>query len=271
MSTDTHTTDQQTVAVWGDKVQLRVNVAGSGDPILYFHPAAGFHWDPFLLELSSGHTVYAPEVPGTSMGDPHAIHAVDDLDDLVLLYEEMIRKLDLSQAPVAIGQSFGGMLALELAARYPGIFSRVVVLDSLGLWRDDMPVASYMEAGPMDLPGLLFADPQGPAAAAMFTPPPDPEQAIAMQAGLVWGMGCTGKFVWPIPDKGLRKRLHRVDVPTLIVWGEQDRLVPVGYAQEFGDLIAGSRVEIIADAGHIPQMEQTERTLSVVRAFLDGG
>jgi pimeloyl-ACP methyl ester carboxylesterase len=103
----------------------------------------------------------------------------------------------------------------------------------------------------------------------MFTPPPDPEQAIAMQAGLVWGMGCTGKFVWPIPDKGLRKRLHRVDVPTLIVWGQLDRLVPVGYAQEFGDLIAGSRVEVIADAGHIPQMEQTERTLAVVREFLE--
>jgi pimeloyl-ACP methyl ester carboxylesterase len=269
MSTSTPATDQQIVPVWDGKVNMHVNVTGTGDPVVYLHPAAGFAWDPFLLELGSERTIYAPEVPGTSIGEPHAIHAVDDLDDLVLVYEETIRKLNLGVAPVAIGQSFGGMLALELAARYPGIFGRVIVLDALGLWRDDLPIASYMEAAPETLPGLLFADPGGPAAAAMFTPPEDPEQAIAMQAGMVWGMGCTGKFVWPIPDRGLRRRLHRISAPTLIVWGEKDRVVPVGYAAEFGRLIAESQVEIIPDAGHIPQVEQTERTLAVVHEFLD--
>jgi pimeloyl-ACP methyl ester carboxylesterase len=269
MSASPVTADQQTVSVWDGKLNLRVNVMGTGSPIVYLHPVGGFAWDPFLGELSSEHTIYAPEIPGTSAGDPHAIHAVDDLDDLVLIYEEMIRKLGLDGPPVAMGQSFGGMLALELAARYPAIFSRVVVLDAMGLWRDDMPVASYMEAPPEALPGLLFADPRGPAAAAMFTPPSDPEEAIAMQAGLVWAMGCTGKFVWPIPDKGLRKRLHRIDVPTLIVWGEEDRLVPVGHAAEFGNAIAGSQVEVIPGSGHIPQVEQTEQTLAVVREFLD--
>jgi pimeloyl-ACP methyl ester carboxylesterase len=257
------------IGVWDDQLELIVNVMGSGPPIIYLHPAGGFNWDPFLVELASAYTIYAPEVPGTGSGNPHGIHLVDDLDDLVLIYEEAIRKLDLGQ-PIVLGQSFGGMLALELAARYPGIFSRVVVLDALGLWRDDLPVASYMEAPPTELPGLLFADPQGEAAAAMFTPPEDPEAAISMQAGLVWAMGCTGKFVWPIPDRGLRKRLHRVDVPTLILWGEHDRLVPAGYANEFGDLIDGSEVHIIPDAGHIPQLEQTERTLALVQDFLGG-
>ena len=82
------------------------------------------------------------------------------------------------------------------------------------------------------------------------------------------GLGCTGKFVWPIPEKGLHKRLHRVTAPTLIVWGEEDALVPAAYAKEFGMAMAGSRVEIVPDAGHIPQAEQMETTLELVRDFL---
>jgi len=261
--------DQRTLTVWDGKVEIRINVVGEGEPILFLHPAGGFHWDPCLLELAKTRTVYAPEMPGTSIGAPHHIHAVDDLDDLMLIYEEAIRRLDLGVAPMAIGQSFGGMQVLELAARYPGIFSRVVALAPLGLWRDDAPVANFIEAKPEELPALLFHDLSSPAAAAMFTPPADPDAAIEMMAAMTWAIGCTGKFMYPIPDRGLRKRLHRIEVPTLIAWGEHDRLVPVAYANDFAEAIPGSRVEVIADCGHNPQLEQTERTLALLRDFLE--
>ena len=101
-----------------------------------------------------------------------------------------------------------------------------------------------------------------------MTPPADPEAAIAAIAGLSWAIGCTAKFVWPIPDKGLAKRLHRIEAPTLIVWGKQDRLVSSAYAAEFGRRIAGSRVEIIDECGHIPQLEQPEKTYALVSDFL---
>jgi pimeloyl-ACP methyl ester carboxylesterase len=93
---------------------------------------------------------------------------------------------------------------------------------------------------------------------------------VAALSGLVWALACTGKFVWPIPDKGLRKRLHRLTAPTLIIWGADDALIPAGYAQEFGGAIGNSRVEIVRDAGHIPQAEQMETTLALVRSFLSG-
>ncbi len=102
----------------------------------------------------------------------------------------------------------------------------------------------------------------------MLALPDDPDKAVAAQAALIWALGCTGKFVWPIPERGLHKRLHRISVPTLIVWGENDRLNPVVYAQEFGQAIAGSRVETIANCGHIPQVEQTDITLKLVNDFL---
>jgi pimeloyl-ACP methyl ester carboxylesterase len=263
------TIGEKTVEVWNGQLSLRFQVAGTGSPIIYLHPAAGLgHWDGFLTTLAESHTVYCPEIPGTTPGDPHAIHKVDDLHDLVLIYEEAIRGLELDETPVLIGQSFGGMLASELTAHFPGIASRLVLLDPIGLWREDAPLADWMSTPPQQLGELLFADPTGPAAQAMFTMPDDPEMVVNIQAGLVWAMGCTGKFVWPIPERGLHKRLHRIDVPTLILWGRHDKLVPVSYADEFAKRIKGSRVEILENSGHIPQVEETEKTLGFVQEFL---
>ena len=249
---------------------MRVRTAGSGPPLVYLHPAAGLHFDPFLEALSADWTVFAPEHPGTAEGDSEAIHAVEDLWDLVLIYQEAIGGLGLDGPVVAIGQSFGGMMAAELAAHDPGLFERLVLLAPIGLWREDFPIANWIMTPPEELPALLFKDPQCAAAQAMFTPPADPGEALAATAGLIWALGCTGKFVWPIPEKGLAKRLHRVRAPTLIVWGEDDALIPSAYAGEFASRIAGSRAEILPDCGHIPQLEQGAKTLDMVRAFLAG-
>lgn len=258
---------EKTLDLWGGEIQLRVKVAGQGPGLVYLHPAAGLAWDPFLERLAQDFTVYAPEFPGTSPADPYAVHKVDDLWQLVLMYEEAIRKLEIG-TPVLIGQSFGGMLAAELAAAYPDRFAKLVLLDPIGLWRDEHPVANWIAAPPAALPELLFADPEGDAAKAMLTPPEDPEEAIAAGAGLVWALGCTGKFVWPIPDKGLERRLHRISAPTQIVWGEQDKLIPAAYADEFAARITGSKVAIVPGAGHIPQVEATDATFALVDGFL---
>jgi pimeloyl-ACP methyl ester carboxylesterase len=102
----------------------------------------------------------------------------------------------------------------------------------------------------------------------MFTPPEDPDAAIAAIVGLTWTTGCTSKFVWPVPEKGLAKRLHRIQAPTLVIWGREDSLISSEYAAEFGKLIPGSRVEIIDQCGHIPQLEQPEQTMALVSTFL---
>jgi pimeloyl-ACP methyl ester carboxylesterase len=86
----------------------------------------------------------------------------------------------------------------------------------------------------------------------------------------VWALGTTGKFVWPIPDKGLSKRIHRVSAETLIIWGEHDRLVAPVYAQDFAAGIPGSRVEIVPGAGHVPQWEALDTVRPLVLDFLAG-
>lgn len=268
----TQTTDprisEETVEVWDGKITMRIKIAGAGAPLLYLHPAAGLAWDPFLSHLAERYTVVAPEFPGTSIGDPHAIHKIDELGDVVLAYEEMLRRLGLSK-PVVIGQSFGGMLAAELASTFPGLASALVLLDPIGLWLDEHPPANWIMTPPDQLPGLLFHDPTSPAAQAMMAMPEDPDAQVAATAGLVWALGCTGKFAWPIPDRGLRKRLHRINVRTLIVWGRDDKLVNVAYAREFADAIVGSRIAVIDGCGHIPQVERYAETIEAVDEFLD--
>ena len=127
----------------------------------------------------------------------------------------------------------------------------------------------FMSAPPESIPGLLFNNPDAPGPQRMFAPP-SPERALDVAVNTIWAMGCVAKFLWPVPDRGLSKRLHRVSAPTLVIWGEDDALIPVHYAQEFGRLIRDSRVEVIPDCGHVPQVEQAEATAALVKEFLDG-
>jgi pimeloyl-ACP methyl ester carboxylesterase len=260
---------EEVVPVGGGRVEMRVQVRGTGEPLVFLHPASGLAWDPFLEDLAAQRTVYAPLVPGTSPADPDAIHEVRDLWELVLLEQEALLALGLGGADL-IGASFGGMLACELQAAFPGMFGKLVLLDPIGLWRDDAPVANWLMTAPADLPALLFADPTCQAAQEMFTLPEDPGEMADAIAATTCAMGCTAKFVWPVPDRGLARRLHRVTAPTLVIWGEDDALVSSVYAQEFGERIADARVEVLAACGHAPHVERREETLRLVRGFLTG-
>jgi pimeloyl-ACP methyl ester carboxylesterase len=248
---------------------MRVLSKGRGPAVVFFHGPFGLTWDPFLDDLAGSFTVYAPEHPGTSPGRPDDIYHLDGVWDLVLCYDELLERLGLSGAAF-VGHSFGAMVACEVAATHPCRASHLALIDALGLWRDDAPVANWMLLPHGELAGRVFRDADGEAARRMFAPPEDPEARLMARVGLQWAMGATGKFLWPIPDKGLKKRIHRVRVPTLLVWGEADRLVPAVYAEEFARRIPGARVEIVDQAGHAPHLEQPDTVAKLIRDFLGG-
>ena len=97
-----------------------------------------------------------------------------------------------------------------------------------------------------------------------------PPTRVDTLAQFIWAQACTGKFVWPIADRGFKNRIHRIAAPTLIVWGKADGIIAPAYAQEFAKRIAGARVELIDKAGHLPHLEQPETVMKAVRAFLGG-
>ena len=258
---------ERTLSVWDRQIQARVKIGGEGPPLVFFHGAFGLEWDPFLDNLSQTHTVYAPEHPGTSPGDPDAIKTLDDLWDLVLYYYELFDQLEL-EAPAVVGHSFGGMVAAEVAATNPRRVSRLVLVSPIGLWLDEAPVTNWMSMAPEPMARAVFYDPEGAVAKQALALPEDPEARVNAQIRATWTLGCTGKFLWPIPDKGLKKRLHRIQAPTLVVWGQHDGIVSSAYAQQFTNRISGARSEIVDKASHVPHLEQLETVSRVVQNFL---
>ena len=114
----------------------------------------------------------------------------------------------------------------------------------------------------------MFADPEGDAAKRFFTMPSDPDARLDALSQMIWSQACTGKFVWPIADRGLKNRIHRISAPTLIVWGDADGIIAPDYAKEFAKRIAGAHVEMIAKAGHLPHIEQHAAVAKAVSTFL---
>jgi pimeloyl-ACP methyl ester carboxylesterase len=258
---------ERTLVVWQDKVRIRVRSKGEGPPLVFLHGPWGLTWDPFLDHLARSFTVVAPEHPGTTPEAPDDVYHLDGLWDLVLCYDELLDALGLSQVAL-VGHSFGGMVACELAAAAPHRVRRLVLIDPIGFWRDADRITNWMTLDPGRLRDALFHDPGSEAARRLFGVIDDPEAALAARVRRTWAMGATGKFIWPIPDKGLKKRIHRVKAPTLIVWGKEDRLVPLVYAEEFSRRIAGARVQTVDAAGHAPQLEQPEKVARMVADFL---
>ncbi len=186
----------------------------------------------------------------------------------MLIYDELLDELGLGDVPL-MGSSFGGMVACELAALRRARVPKLVLLDPIGLWRDDAPIADYMMMSPPGPDGdAVRRTWTAPQVQEFLVMPEDPDALAVAIADSVWALGTTGKFVWPIPDRGLKKRIHRVAAETLIIWGEHDRLVSPVYAEEFAAHIPGSRVEIIEGAGHVPQWEQLDAVKPLVRDFL---
>jgi pimeloyl-ACP methyl ester carboxylesterase len=256
-----HVTERLIPALAG-RVQARVLVAGQGEPVLFLHGAGGLLWDPFLEALAEGHTVYAVEHPGGA--DSEALEQLPGIWELVLFYDEILDELGLERVAV-VGHSFGGMVGAELAANSPRRVSRLALIAPIGLWRDDAPIPDIAGVPAERLPELILADPKSPLA-ELLTPPADDPQALFEAAVR---MASVLHFIWPLPDKGLRGRIHRVSAPTLLLWGEKDALVSPVYAEEFAGLLRRSETVLIPDAGHLPQLEQQQATREAVLDFLD--
>jgi pimeloyl-ACP methyl ester carboxylesterase len=256
------------VRVWQDRIEAQVNVFGDGPPLVYLHGPWGLRAEAeFLHRLGQTHTVFAPLHPGTNSNDPEAIHRLDTLYDLVVYYGELLDHLRIGPVAV-IGHSVGAMLACEIGVVGSPAVSRLVLIDPVGLWRDDLPVRNWMLVPEADRASTFFADPLGSAAQRFFSVPHEAAARAEAQASFIWSQACTGKFVWPIPDKGLKNRIHRIVTPTLIVWGARDDVVSPEYASEFGRRIPGARVELIEQAGHLAHLEQGATVAEVVRSFV---
>jgi len=248
-----------------DAVTFAVKVAGKGEPLLFLHDAGGLNWNPFLDALSERHTVYAPYMPGT--GNSTGLENIRDLWGLVLSYYDLLDRLGLESVDV-VGHSLGGMIAAELAATDQSRVKRLVLISPVGLWLDEAPIADIFAMLPHELLAHSVLDLESPAGQAMQQVPESIDERLEMHIARVQTMQAAAKFLWPVPDKGLKDRIYRITAETLIVWGKQDGLIPSLYAEEFKRRIPGSQVVLIDAASHLVTLEQTPQVISAIERFL---
>ncbi len=256
-----------TVSVRDGLFQVPVYRAGKGEPLLWFHAAGGMAngWTPDLAKLAESYDVIVPVHPGWD--DTGGLDLIDDIHDLVLYYQDFCDALGLERFFLG-GHSVGAMFAAEFAAARPDMVKKLVLVCPLGLWIQETPVTDLFTLLPKELPNALFGDLSNPIIGEMFKPPADLD-AMAEQAYMrLANFSATGKFIWPIPDKGLKKRTHRIKAETLILWGEQDRLTPPAYGPLFHSKIAKSQLVTIPNVGHMLPIENVEAFASEVRGFL---
>jgi pimeloyl-ACP methyl ester carboxylesterase len=247
-------------------VKLDVVERGSGPPLLFLHAGEGLAPErPWLDLLATHYRVVAPFHPG--YGRSELPGWMGSVDDLAYLYLDLAAQLDL-QGAVLVGTCFGGWIAAEMAVRDTRRFSRIALAAPLGiknggvLDRDiadmhGMPRADYMK--------LAWADPA--LGAVDFTALPETEIAA-----IVRGREAFTLFGWKpyMHNPRLKRWLHRIDRPTLLLWGERDGIVTPAYGAGWRDAIVGARLETIAAAGHFPHWERPKDFVDRLHAFTNG-
>ena len=252
------------IALHGGRT-VEVRRAGEGRTIVWLHGPHGVRRnDPVIAALAGRHTVVAPVAPG--FNDVDELDDLHDVHDLALHYDDLLEALGLDRVAL-VGHSFGAMIAAELAAHVPRRVARLVLISPFGLWRDDHPVADLFARPYTAIDRILWK--AGEAAGAMADPASLPNDPVEQAVALSQAMTAVAKFIWPIPDKGLRRRLPRVSAETLVVFGADDAFVPAIYADEFAAAIPHARKAVIADAAHMVPYEKTAEVVRLIEQQFD--
>ena len=235
----------------------QVYTGGAGPDVLWLHGLRGVDpADPLLTALQRRYRVTAPVAPG--FNDLDELGKIDNIHELALDYDDLIDRLALEGFSL-IGHSFGAMIAAEIAAHFPGRAERLTLLAPFGLWNDAYPVADIFAMPYVSMDDILWHD---QAARERFArkaaTDADVKEAAAQMVKLAGSLTAVTKFVWPIPDRGLRRRLPRIACPTLVLFGAEDRVVSPRYADDFKSGLRHGQTAVIAGAGHMLPYEKPE-------------
>jgi pimeloyl-ACP methyl ester carboxylesterase len=243
----------------------RVWRKGKGPRIGFLAGYGGLpRWVPFLDRLAETREVIVPSLPGFPGGDRG--HSVLDTHlDWVLAVRDLIDKAGLAGADLA-GSSVGASFAAEVAAIWPEKVARLALIAPFGLFDEKDPMADPWAQKADEVAGLMTAQPdtyrklkEMPAGANSIEWPI--EQTRAAEAA--------ARIFWPLGNTRLERRLPLIAAPTLILWGERDRLVPRSYAAAVAKAI-GARTEtrIVPGAGHLAELDKPDEVAAAILAFM---
>jgi pimeloyl-ACP methyl ester carboxylesterase len=251
---------EEMIAVNGTQIRVLRDGPADGQPLVFLHGAGGHTgWMRFLDELAQDFAVYAPEHPGFGRSDDPPW--LDEIGDLAYFYLDFLETLGLDRVHL-VGTSLGGWIAAELAVRDQARLATLTLVGAVGITADGKPVDDLFRLSTEENLRRLYADPERAA------------RRLADMAGIDMAVAAKNRATVAriayrprYHNPSLAKWLHRIAVPTLLIWGDKDGLVPVEFGEAYRGLIPGSRLVVLDNAGHAPFDEQKDAFLAAFRDF----
>jgi pimeloyl-ACP methyl ester carboxylesterase len=250
-------------SVFGVSLSLEWHETGEGPPLLWLHGLHGYSpAEEATLRLAAHHRVLAPLHPG--FGASARPKRLDSVSDLAFLYLELLEQLDLRDVTV-VGSSLGGWIAAEMAVWRPGRIGRLVLVDPVGIrvgGFTDRDIADIWVLSREEQLALLFEDQT--AAGPPITEVSEEEVLRRMRAE-----EAVAVYGWEpyLCNPRLLPRLGRIDLPTSVIWGANDRLVSLDYGRAYADAIPGAHLHVVEHAGHYPHLDQPASVCDVIEQF----
>lgn len=240
---------------------------GKGEPFVYLHSTLGesIRWLPFHQGFAKHFEVLAPTHPG--FNDSQAHDGIDTIEDLAFHYVQMFDALGWNQVILG-GASLGGWIAAEFAVRWPERVKKLWLCGAPGMHVPEQPLPDlfrYMQDRDA-MRELTFHDPNGPLATILMGSDPD-------EAAMVRGyrnLAGLARLVWKRPySPKLASRLRRVTCPTLLIWGDHDRMVPPIYGEAYRKHLPHAEWKLIPKCGHLPMFEREREFVDAIVKFAE--
>jgi pimeloyl-ACP methyl ester carboxylesterase len=245
-------------------IETRLMRAGFGAPLLFLHSAGGFPvWTPFFDKLAARYDVIIPEHPG--FGDTAGPAWIRNIGDMAMYYLDFLDMLGVGKVHL-VGHSLGGWTAAEVAIRNCGHLKDLTLIAPAGLRVKGVPSGdNFIWSAEESVRNMFHNQKIADAILAMPQSEEDMDRALAnrfMAARMGW------EPRWHNP--ALARWLHRVTVPTQIIWGANDKLFPSVYAEPWKQGIPDARVEIIPECGHAVTADKGDACAATILSFLAG-
>ena len=233
-----------------DGVKTVVHTAGTGDPLVFFHGAGTIDGFDFAEPWTDRFRVIVPYHPG--FGESGDDPTFTDLHDYVMHYLELFDLLNLERFNL-VGLSLGGYLAAKFASEHGHRVKKLGLIAPAGLIDPRHPMLDIMMVPGEQVPGLLVSD--FDVLKKRLPEKPD----LDFMADRYREATTVTRLLWEHPgDPKFMRHLHRVTMPTLIVWGDEDKIIPVQQAEGWRKLIPNAEVKVFKGAGHLVHLEKPE-------------